>query len=171
VKKSALILLAAIFIFSGCSVFDLQSRARHSHLNKVPVNETTSFYIHNNPDLAMNPVDTAENEMIPKPNQFVVSGETDQKPAENTISKRRVNPAKSMDLFRDFKKTFSAQAKAPTANDHQSIDPVTLLIWVLVIAVILALLGYFVEILWTVLIFVLIVALVFFIISFVASNR
>jgi len=170
VKKTTLILLASILVLSGCSVFDLQSRAKHSHLNKVPVNGTASVSTHNNAYQAMNSNDTAVIEIISESDPVIASDEPDMKPAANTVSKRKVNPVKSIDVLRDFNKTFRTQAKAQSANDHQSIDPVTVLIWVLVIAVILALLGYFVQALWTVLIFILIIALVFFLITFVASN-
>lgn len=169
-KKSTLILLASILVLSGCSVFDLQSRAKHSHLNKVPVNGTTSVSTHNTPYLAMDSKDTAVIEMISEPDQIIVSEETFQKPSANTVAKRKVNPVKSIDVLRDFKKTFRAQAKAQPANDHQSIDPVTLLIWVLVIAVVLALLGYLIPVLWNVLIFVLLVVLLVMAILFVAGN-
>jgi len=118
----------------------------------------------------MNSNDTAVIEIISESDPVIASDEPDMKPAANTVSKRKVNPVKSIDVLRDFNKTFRTQAKAQSANDHQSIDPVTVLIWVLVIAVILALLGYFVQALWTVLIFILIIALVFFLITFVASN-
>ena len=169
-KKTTLILLASILVLSGCSVFDLQSRAKHAHLNKVPVNETTSVSTHNNPYLAIDAKDTAAIEMISKPDPIIASDEPDQKPAENTVAKRKVNPVKSIDVLRYFNKTFKAQAKAQPANDHQSLDPVTLLIWVLVIAAILALLGYLVPVLWDVVILVLCVMLIIFLILFVSSN-
>jgi len=170
VKKTTLILLASILVLSGCSVFDLQSRAKHSHLNKVPVNGTASVSTHNNAYQAMNSNDTAVIEIISESNPVIASDEPDRKPAANTVAKRKVNPVKNIDVLRDFNKTFRAQAKAQPANDHQSLDPVTLLIWVLVIAAILALLGYLVPVLWDVVILVLCVMLIIFLILFVSSN-
>lgn len=169
-KKTTLILLASILVLSGCSVFDLQSRAKHSHLNKVPVNGTASVSTHNNAYQAMNSNDTAVIEIISESNPVIASDEPDRKPAANTVAKRKVNPVKNIDVLRDFNKTFRAQAKAQPANDHQSLDPVTLLIWVLVIAAILALLGYLVPVLWDVVILVLCVMLIIFLILFVSSN-
>ena len=118
----------------------------------------------------MDSKDTAVFEIISESDPVIASDEPDLKPAANTVSKRKVNPVKSIDVLRDFNKTFRTQAKAQHANDHQSIDPVTLLIWVLVIAVILALLGYLIPVLWNVVILVLCVMLIIFLILFVASN-
>lgn len=169
-KKLTLILLASILVLSGCSVFDLQSRAKHSHLNKVPVNGTTSVSTHNNPYLATDLKDSAVIEVISEPDQIYALNEPDRKPAENTVAKRNVDPVKSNDVFRDFNKIFRTQAKAQPANDHQSIEPGTLLLWVLAIAVILILLGYLAPVLWTVVIFALLVLLIIIAILFVASN-
>ncbi len=118
----------------------------------------------------MNSNDTAVIEIISESNPVIASDEPDRKPAANTVAKRKVNPVKNIDVLRDFNKTFRAQAKAQPANDHQSLDPVTLLIWVLVIAAILALLGYLVPVLWDVVILVLCVMLIIFLILFVSSN-
>ncbi len=169
-KKSTLLLLAAILVLSGCSVFDLQSRAKHSYLNKVPANETTSVATQSESEQTTVINDTVVNEIFSEPEVLISENETCQKSAEKTVSKRKVNPLRSMDVIRDFNKTFRAQANAQSAKDHQNIDPVTLLIWVIVIAVILVLLGYLLPVLWNVVIIVLLLLLLFMAISFVAMN-
>lgn len=170
VKHLVFFFIATLFALSSCSVFDLQSKARHAYLNKVPVNEF-SVDVRAEKTVVYEPQpDVSDLALLPEN-----ICETNQSPQQiNTVQDKASDySAKTIPavvFVRDFEKTFRTRARAHSADDSFSIDPATLLIWVLVVAIILALLGYLLPVLWTVLIYTLAVVLIIMAILFVVSN-
>lgn len=167
-KKIWFILIVIAFSLGSCTLFDLQSRAKHAHLNKVPVNESV-----------------AENTVIVEPNIEILSPEVvsdnivlpESKPV---IESRNSEPvAVSNPMFHQVQKkvavrhltsAFRAHVQSQKATSEQSIDPVTLLVWVLIIAVILALLGMLIPNLLEVFIGLLLVVLIVMAILYLAGS-
>lgn len=168
-KNSTFILIAALLILSSCSVFDFQSRAKHSHLNLVPVNESVTAISLNEPDVNLNVEDVVLADVIPEQDLLEIPANKEFEPIVKAQPQRFAKPFRTPSVIRDFNKAFKAQARANPASENQSIDIVTLLIWVLVIAVILALLGVLIPDLWSVFIGLLLVVLIVMAIIYLAG--
>ncbi|HBG71166.1 MAG: hypothetical protein A2W93_12510 [Bacteroidetes bacterium GWF2_43_63] len=168
-KNSTFILIAALLILSSCSVFDFQSRAKHAHLNKVPVNESVTAIDIDEPDVNLNVENVVLADVLPEQDMLEMPDYKESEPIVKAEPQRFAKPFKTPSVIRDFKKAFKAQAKANSASENQSIDIVTLLIWVLVIAVILALLGFLLPNLWSVFIGLLLVVLIVMAIIYLAG--
>jgi hypothetical protein len=116
--------------------------ARHAHLNKVPVNSTQTVADKDIPepthisDDAIASFVEPQTDVAPVEKAEVVADDN-KKTANNNRIERIINKVKSRQLPTAFK----SQAKAQQSEDQNYIDPVTLLIWVVVIALILIILG------------------------------
>jgi hypothetical protein len=171
VKKALVLLFVSLLIFTGCSIFDAQSRAKHSYLKKVPVNESVSgapIFLAKQNNLididSITPIINVENTSVSSVENSINKKENISK---NNLSNKNLNSAVKL---KSLNKLGRLQAKSAFDNKTQYIDPVTLLIWVLVVTVILAVLGYFIPVFLDILIFVLLATLLVLAIIFVLNN-
>lgn len=171
VKKALVLLFVSLLIFTGCSIFDAQSRAKHSYLKKVPVNESVSgapIFLAKQNNLididTITPIINVENTSVSSVENSINKKENISK---NNLSNKNLNSAVKL---KSLNKLGRLQAKSAFDNKTQYIDPVTLLIWVLVVTVILAVLGYFIPVFLDILIFVLLATLLVLAIIFVLNN-
>ena len=171
VKKALVLLFVSLLIFTGCSIFDAQSRAKHSYLKKVPVNESVSgapIFLAKQNNLididTITPIINVENTSVSSVENSINKKENISK---NNLSNKNLNSAVKL---KSLNKLGRLQAKSAFDNKTQYIDPVTLLIWVLVVTVILAVFGYFIPVFLDILIFVLLATLLVLAIIFVLNN-
>jgi len=168
-KKIIYILIVSMLAFSSCTLFDLQSRAKHTHLNKVPVNDPLIVNIHDDfaiadqEDLPVAIIEKKANKPAPDVEPAMDFSEIQRKAApifrsiEKKASLRHLNTA------------FKAQVSSKPASENQSIDIGELLIWVLIFAVILAVLSYLLPGLISLFIGLLIVVLIVMAIVYLAG--
>lgn len=114
--------------------------ARHSYLNKVPVNSVQTFAEKDIPEPADIPDDAIVSYVEPQTDvapvdEVVVSNK------KETVNNRRIERLVNKVQSRQLPTAFKSQAKAQISEHENYIDPVTLLVWVVVIALILIILG------------------------------
>jgi len=161
-----------MLVLSSCSVFNLRDKAQHAHLNKVPVNDNVTV-AQANPEEISQP-DEIDVHLLAKAEHVTTAPEQPAPvlniPAKNTnLVKATKQVAKRM-IGNTLNHGSKANFVNKTAETDQNIDPVTLLIWVLVIAVILALLGFLIPTLLEVFIGLLVVVLIIMAIIYLAGS-
>ena len=172
VKKIAYILIVSMLVLSSCSVFNLRDKSQHAHLNKVPVNEKV-LVAEVNPEEISQPAEIDVQKLAKV--DHVTTAPEQPKPVLN-LPVKKVNPVKATKQIAKnvIGRTVHQGSKASTVNKtaeaDQNIDIVTLLIWVLVISVILALLGVLIPTLWEVFIGLLLVVLIIMAIMYLAGS-
>lgn len=167
-KKIWFILIVIAFSLGSCTLFDLQSRAKHAHLNKVPVNESVAektVIVEPNIEI-LSPEVVSDNIVLPESKPVIESRNSEPVAVSNPM----FHQVQKKVAVRHLTSAFRAHVKSHKALSEQYIDPVTLLLWVLVIAVILALLGYLLPNLWTIFIGLLLVVLIIMVIIYLAGS-
>lgn len=169
-KKIWFLLLVFVMALGSCTMFDLQSRAKHAHLNKVPVNESVESNIAHFETMAevIPSEDVSDNVVIPESKPAVEISKS--KTPVVAVSNPMFHQVQKNASVRQLTSAFRAHVKSQKATSEQSIDPVTLLVWVLIIAVILALLGMLIPNLLEVFIGLLLVVLIVMAIMYLAGS-
>lgn len=143
--------------------------ARHAYLNKVPVNSTQTVA-----DVVVpEPIDTPEDAIInfTEPKSDVASTEVVvEKNTPTTANSHRLERIIDKVQNKHLTTAFKSQAKAHVSEDQNYIDPVTLLVWVVVIALILIILGVVIPGILDIVLALLLVMLLVMAILYLAGN-
>ncbi len=161
-----------MLVLSSCSVFNLRDKAQHAHLHKVPVNENV-LTADVTPEEISQPDELDVH--LPAKAEHVTTAPEQPEPVLNVPAKK-VNPVKATKqiakkvIGSTLHQGSKAKISKQTAESERNIDPVTLLIWVLVIAVLLALLGFLIPSLLEIFIGLLLVVLIIMAIIYLAGS-
>lgn len=165
------IVIASVLLFGSCRVVNFSDIPQHKHLRKVPV-ETPDAVINNikaditpdhAPDMAKLNADEEANMSIETERNLSADAEENYKRDKKPVFQ---TPAKFLNIY-----SSAPKASANIAADEDSyIDPVTILIWALIIVLFLALLAVLVPQILDLIIGLLIVVLIVVLILYLASN-